>query len=122
MVAVASVVVRRVVGPRYGAATSAAGLPVPAERADELAAVARAIETVLRDVEQAGEDGLLPPRTRRFHALTRRWDRTTDRLRAHWLRGDDARWRASAGRLAGSGEAVERFRRDVEEHVARQTG
>jgi hypothetical protein len=118
-VVVASIVVHRTVGPRYGAATLAAGLPVPGDRADELGAVARTFETVLHEIEQAGETGLHPPRTKRFHALTRRWDRATDRMRGQWLSGDDAGWRASTDWLVGCGETVERFRLDVAEHVAR---
>jgi hypothetical protein len=119
LVAVAAFVVRKAVGPRYGAATQAAGLPVPTDRADELGAVARAFESVLVEIETAAETGLHPPRTKRFHALTRRWDRATDRLRAQWLDGDDAAWRTSTDWLVACGETVEEFRRDVADHVAR---
>lgn len=119
VVVVASVVVLRVVGPRYGAATQEAGLPVPAERAEELGAVARAFETVLGEIERAGETGLHPPRTKRFHTLTRRWDRATDRMRGRWLAGDEDGWRADVDWLVGCGETVEEFRRDVADHMAR---
>ncbi|TCK21884.1 hypothetical protein [Pseudonocardia endophytica] len=116
---VASFVVLRLVGPRYGAATQVAGLPVPADRAEELGAVARAFESVLGEIEKAAETGLHPPRTKRFHTMTRRWDRATDRLRGQWLDGDDVAWRATTDRLVSCGETVEAFRRDVADHVAR---
>lgn len=118
-VVVASIVVHRTVGPRYGAATQAAGLPVPGDRAEELGAVARMFESVLGDIARAGETGVHPPGTRRFHALTRRWDRATDRMRGQWLDGDEAGWRAGTDWLVSCGESVETFRRDVADHVAR---
>lgn len=119
IVVVAAVVVRRAVGPRYGEATHAAGLPVPPERTGELRAVAVAIEATLAGIAEAGREGLHPPRTKRIHARTRMWDRRTDRLRDHWLRGDDTRWRADAAWLADQGDDVERWRRDIEDHVRR---
>ena len=117
VVVVAAFVVRRLVGRPYGEATAAAGLPVPPERSEELRAVAVAIEETLLGISDAGRDGLLPPQTKRIHARARAWDRESDRLRRHWLRGDDARWRSGAAWLADQGADIERWRREVDEHV-----
>lgn len=119
-VAVAALAVRRLVSRPYGEATVAAGLPVPPERSAELGAVAVAIEATLHGISEAGRDGLLPPSAKRVHARTRAWDRTAERLRRRWMRGDDARWRSDAAWLADQGEDLERWRREVDEHLQRR--